>query len=91
MSAPSRPSAPQAFSPGDRVWVPKAGVQRPGIVLCSSPDAATVRYRPNDGRGTSVDTVTAVTLTTRDAADPLLDSTLDFALSRRIPATERVA
>ncbi|GGM54381.1 hypothetical protein ACFFX1_50915 [Dactylosporangium sucinum] len=85
MSAPTRPAESQTFSPGDRVWIPKSGVRRAGIVVCSSPDAATVRYRPTEGRGTGVDTVTAEDVTTRSDADPLLDSTLDFTLSRRIP------
>jgi hypothetical protein len=42
-------------------------------VLHSSPKAVTVRYRPAEGRGTAVDTVTGFSLVARDDSDPLLD------------------
>lgn len=61
------------FGPGDRVWVHRSGSWRPGIVMYSSTTAATVRYRPAEGRGTGVDTVTAVSLAVRDEDDPYLD------------------
>ena len=51
--------------PGLRVWVLRAGAWRPGIVLSASPKAATVRYRPADGPGTGVDTVTFGSLSVR--------------------------
>jgi hypothetical protein len=35
--------------------------------------AVTVRYRPAEGRGTGVDTVTGLSLTVRDDEDTLLD------------------
>jgi hypothetical protein len=64
---------PHGFCPGDRVWVHRANSWRPGIVLHSSAEAATVRYRPAEGRGTGVDTVTANSLAPRDDDDPFLD------------------
>jgi hypothetical protein len=61
------------FQPGTWVWVHTSGSWRPGIVLHSSPHAATVRYRPAEGRGTSVDTVTTHSLAARKDEDPFLD------------------
>ncbi|GAA1865645.1 hypothetical protein [Asanoa iriomotensis] len=61
------------FQPGTWVWVHTSGSWRPGIVLHSSPHAATVRYRPAEGRGTSVDTVTSHSLAARKDEDPFLD------------------
>jgi hypothetical protein len=66
------PSA--GYQPGSWVWVHTLGSWRPGIVLHSSPHAATVRYRPAQGRGTSVDTVTSHSLAARKDEDPLLDT-----------------
>src|SRR2546423_485132 len=43
------------------------------VVEAASTRAATVPYRPNDNRGTGVDTVTAHYLLARADADPLLD------------------
>jgi hypothetical protein len=56
-------------SPGQRVWVHRAGTWRPGIVLSWSSKAATVRYRMGDGPGTGVDTVTFASLGARDEHD----------------------
>jgi hypothetical protein len=61
------------FRPGDRVWLRTGGSWRPGVVLHSSQDAATVRYRPAEGRGTGVDTVTKECLALREDDDPFLD------------------
>jgi hypothetical protein len=66
------PSA--GYQPGSWVCVHTLGSWRPGIVLHSSPHAATVRYRPAQGRGTSVDTVTSHSLAARKDEDPFLDS-----------------
>ncbi|MDG4820348.1 hypothetical protein O7635_00595 [Asanoa sp. WMMD1127] len=63
----------EGFQPGAWVWVHTLGSWRPGIVLHSSPHAATVRYRPAQGRGTSVDTVTSHALAPRKDEDPFLD------------------
>jgi len=71
------------FGPGERVWVHRSGTWRPGIVLHSSSQAVTVRYRPSEGRGTGVDTVTAQSLAMRTDDDPFLDhSPLDGRLRR---------
>jgi hypothetical protein len=40
------------------VWVYRRSSWRPGVILQASALAATVRYRTNQGVGTSVDTVT---------------------------------
>jgi hypothetical protein len=64
---------PDEFHPGERVWVHRSGSWRPGVVLHSSPKAVTVRYRPAEGRGTGVDTVTGPCIAMRDDDDPFLD------------------
>jgi hypothetical protein len=64
---------PADYRPGQRIWVHRAGSWRPGIVLYGSPQAVTVRYRPADGAGTGVDTVTSRSLAVRDDNDPCLD------------------
>lgn len=83
MSAPPAPPTNRSIAdmptvehlmPGGRVWVFRGGEWRPGIVLNSSPDATVVRYRPTEGSGTAVDTVTARNLATRQDPDPYLDS-----------------
>ena len=61
------------YEPGQRIWVHRAGSWRPGVVLHRSPRAVTIRYRPADGPGTGVDTVTARSLTLRDDDDPGID------------------
>lgn len=65
---------PEAYDPGERVWIHRAGSWRPGVVLQASRDAVTVRYRPAEGRGTGVDTVSGGDfLLARDDEDPYLD------------------
>jgi hypothetical protein len=64
---------PDHYGPGQQVWVYCSGSWRPGIVLASSALAATVRYRPAEGRGTAVDTVTGLNLAAREEADPYVD------------------
>lgn len=82
MSAPSvTPAAlpsndatrPDQYPRGARVWVFCAGSWRPGVVLGSSEKAASVRYRPTEGRGTAVDTVLAHKIVPRDDEDPYVD------------------
>ena len=46
---------------------------RPGVVLGSSDKAASVRYRPTEGRGTAVDTVLPHKIVPRDDDDPDVD------------------
>ncbi|WP_433528314.1 hypothetical protein ACQPYA_18365 [Micromonospora sp. CA-263727] len=69
------------FCPGDRVWVHRGTSLRPGIILQSSAEASTVRYRPAEARGTGVDTVVAKNLTPRDDDDPLLDRATEPTLA----------
>ena len=64
---------PDQYPRGARVWVFCSGSWRPGVVLGSSDKAASVRYRPTEGRGTAVDTVLAHKLVTRDEDDPYVD------------------
>lgn len=82
MSAPTvDPSTPPRddvthsghYPPGSRVWVFCAGSWRPGVVLGSSEKAASVRYRPTEGRGTAVDTLMAHKIVPRDDDDPFVD------------------
>jgi hypothetical protein len=61
------------YSSGQRVWVYRSGSWRPGIVLCSSAKAVTVRYRPAEGPGTGVDTVTQTSIQLRADVDECLD------------------
>jgi len=63
----------EGYQPGTWVWVHTSGSWRPGVVLHSSAHAATVRYRPAQGRGTSVDTVVCQSLAARKDEDPYLD------------------
>jgi hypothetical protein len=71
----ARPDSPAAadYHAGQPVWVHRAGVWRPGVVLHSSATAVMVRYRPADGPGTGVDTVTCHSLAARTDRDPVLD------------------
>ncbi len=64
----------EEYRPGQPVWVHRAGSWRPGIVLYGSPRAVMVRYRPADGPGTGVDTVTGCSLASRSDFDPWLDN-----------------
>jgi hypothetical protein len=67
---------PDHYARGAKVWVFCAGSWRPGIVLGSSDKAASVRYRPTEGRGTAVDTVLAHKLVSRDDDDPYVDRSI---------------
>jgi hypothetical protein len=62
-----------SYLPGQRVWVYR-GSWRPGVVIAASAQAVSVRYRPDVGRGTGVDTVLAADVVTREDADPMTDS-----------------
>lgn len=64
---------PDQYARGARVWVYSSGAWRPGVVLSSSAKAASVRYRPTDGRGTAVDTVLPHKIAPRDDDDPYMD------------------
>lgn len=64
---------PDQYPRGMRVWVYCSGAWRPGIVLGASDKAASVRYRPTEGRGTAVDTVMAHKLVPREDDDPFVD------------------
>lgn len=55
------------------VWAFRSGSWRPGVILQATPLAAMVRYRQNEGTGTTVDTVTATNLANREEPDPYLD------------------
>jgi hypothetical protein len=70
---PSVTHRQDGYRPGERVWVHRSGSWRPGIVLHLSLEAVTVRYRPAEGRGTGVDTVTGQSLAVRNDDDPFLD------------------
>ncbi|PZG21835.1 hypothetical protein C1I95_06650 [Micromonospora craterilacus] len=85
---PTVTTPPDGFCPGDRVWVHRGTSWRPGVILQSSPEAATVRYRPAEARGTGVDTVIASSLTARDDHDPLLDRTTELG---RVAGLEQTA
>jgi hypothetical protein len=61
------------YQPGQRVWVFRDGAWRPGIVLHSSTRAVMVRYRPGEGSGTGVDTVTGRSLADRAERDRTID------------------
>ncbi|MEV4202135.1 hypothetical protein [Micromonospora globbae] len=67
------PASAQEFGVGDRVWVRRDDSWRPGVILCSSRSAATLRYRPAETVGTAVDTVTSHSLRPRHDEDPYLD------------------
>jgi hypothetical protein len=70
---PAEVAPTNTYHPTDPVWVYRGGVWRAGVVETSSTRAATVTYRPNDNRGTGVDTVTAHYILARADVDPLLD------------------
>jgi hypothetical protein len=71
---PAEVAPTNTYRPTDPVWVYRGGLWRAGVVETSSTRAATVTYRPNDNRGTGVDTVTAQYIFARADADPMLDS-----------------
>ena len=66
--------------PGQKVWVYR-GCWRPGVVIAASVQAVAVRYRPDAGRGTGVDTVLSADVATREDPDPLTDG----------PSTQRIS
>jgi hypothetical protein len=70
---PAQVAPTDSYRPTDPVWIYRGGVWRAGVVEAASTRAATVTYRPNNNRGTGVDTVTAHYLLARADADPLLD------------------
>lgn len=81
--------SPEEYAPGTGVWVFCGGTWRPGIVIGSSPQAASVRYRPTESRGTAVDTVMARNLAKRtdsDAVDEFARVAPD-GLHRRQPSS----
>jgi diguanylate cyclase (GGDEF)-like protein len=62
-----------SYQPADHVWVHRGGSWRAGVVEAASPRAVTVTYRPTNGPGTAVDTLTAPYLAARTDTDPHLD------------------
>jgi hypothetical protein len=70
---PAQVAPTDSYRPADPVWVYRGGTWRAGVVEAASTRAATVTYRPNDTRGTGVDTLTARYVLPRAEADPLLD------------------
>ena len=70
---PAEIAPTNTYRPTDPVWVFRGGDWRSGVVEAASARAATVTYRPNNNRGTGVDTVTAPYILARADADPLLD------------------
>jgi hypothetical protein len=70
---PAEVAPTDSYRPTDPVWVYRSGNWRAGVVEATSAQAATVTYRPNNARGTGVDTMTAQYLLPRADIDPLLD------------------
>ena len=70
---PAKVTPTDSYRPADPVWVFRGGTWRAGIVEAVSPRAATVTYRPNNARGTGVDTLTAAYVLPRADVDLLLD------------------
>jgi hypothetical protein len=66
-------AAPDTYRPGQPVWVYRNGSWRPGVVLDSTSRAVMVRYRPADGPGTGVDSVTGHSIVERTDVDAFLD------------------
>jgi len=72
----------ESYRPADPVWVHRGGTWRAGVVEAASQRAATVTYRPANGPGTAVDTITAPYLASRTDTDPLLDQSGTAPASR---------
>jgi diguanylate cyclase (GGDEF)-like protein len=53
------------YRSGDRVWVHRQGTWRPGVIEGASATAILVRYVLGEGRGTGVDTISAVQVAAR--------------------------
>jgi hypothetical protein len=70
---PAEVAPTDSYQPTDPVWVYRGGLWRAGVVETASTRAATITYRPNDNRGTGVDTVTALYILARSEVDPMLD------------------
>ena len=70
---PAEVAPTDSYHPADPVWVFRAGGWRAGVVEAASSRAATVTYRPNNSRGTGVDTLTARFVLARADLDPVLD------------------
>lgn len=62
-----------SYRRADRVWVYRGNAWCAGVIEAASAQAATVTYRPENVRGTGVDTLTAPYLLPREDPDPLLD------------------
>ncbi len=70
---PAEVAPTDTYRPADPVWVFRGGAWHAGVVEAASALAAMVTYRPNDARGTGVDTMTAPYVLPRAETDPLLD------------------
>lgn len=73
---PATVSPTDSYRYADRVWVYRDHHWCAGVVESASPRAATVTYRPENSRGTGVDTLTAIYLLPREEEDPVLDRAL---------------
>ncbi|GAA0439648.1 hypothetical protein FHR83_005974 [Actinoplanes campanulatus] len=80
---PAEVAPAESYRPADPVWVYRDG-WRAGVIEAASPRAVTVTYRPENHRGTGVDTFTAPYVTWRGDADPALDQRA-LRLVRRSP------
>jgi hypothetical protein len=70
---PAEVAPTDSYRPADPVWVFRGGHWRAGVIETASARAATVTYRPNNSRGTGVDTLTARFVLARADLDPVLD------------------
>lgn len=70
---PATVSPTDSYRHADPVWVYRGRAWCAGVVESVSARAATVTYRPDNSRGTGVDTLTAAYLLPREDTDPLLD------------------
>jgi len=62
---PSGVAPPDTYRVGDPVWVHRHGAWRPGVIEGASERAILTRYRPNEGPGTGVDTVSPLHVASR--------------------------
>jgi hypothetical protein len=70
---PATVAPTDSYRQADPVWAYCSNIWCAGVVEYVSARAATVTYRPNNSRGTGVDTLTAAYLMTREDLDPVLD------------------
>ncbi len=73
---PATVAPTDSYRHADRVWVYRNHSWCAGVIEAVSSRAATVTYRPDNSRGTGVDTITAIYLMPREEDDPVLDEAL---------------